>query len=215
MRHIITPDPINAYAELYTTPESDTLHSLNQETHANVRGAQMISGHLQGAFLQLLSQMVRPRRILELGTYTGYSAIALAKGLAEGGLLHTIDIDGDLQGMRDAYWEQSGLKHLIHQHIGPAAQIVPEIEGPFDLVFIDADKKNYGLYYDLTIDRMPSGGILIADNVLFRGEVILPEDQRSPTANYMHQFNIKVSEDPRVEQVLLPIRDGLMLVRKK
>lgn len=215
MQHTITPDPINFYAEQYTSPEDAVLASLNRETHAHVRGAQMISGHLQGVVLQMLSQMAAPAQILELGTYTGYSAISLARGLKEGGKLHTIDIDPYLQEMRDKYWKEAGVQDRIVQHIGEAASIISKIPGDFDLVFIDADKKNYGLYFDMVIDRVPSGGILIADNVLFHGEVILPPDQQSSTSAYMHEFNKKIAADDRVEQVILPLRDGLMLIRKK
>lgn len=215
MQHIITPDPINYYAEQYTTPENDVQASLNKETHAEVRGAQMISGHLQGMVLEMISHMIKPAQILELGTYTGYSAISLAKGLTEGGKLHTVDIDPYLQEMRDKYWQQAGLKDKIIQHIGEGATIIPKIKGNFDLVFIDADKKNYGLYFDMLIDRIPSGGFIIADNVLFHGEVILPVDQQSNTSLYIHDFNKKIAQDNRVEQVIMPLRDGLMLIRKK
>jgi len=215
MQHIITPDPINYYAEQYTTPENQVQAALNRETHANVRGSQMISGHLQGVVLEMLSCMIRPRQILELGTYTGYSAISLAKGLQEGGKLHTIDIDPYLQDMRDNYWQMSGMGNKIVQHIGEAATIIPKIKGNFDLVFIDADKKNYGLYFDMVIDRIPSGAFMIADNVLFQGEVILPKEQQSNTSLHMHDFNKKIANDSRVEQVIMPLRDGLMLIRKK
>jgi predicted O-methyltransferase YrrM len=215
MQHIITPDPINFYAEQYTSPEDTVLASLNRETHANVRGAQMISGHLQGVVLQMLSQMIAPAQILELGTYTGYSAISLARGLKSGGKLHTVDIDPYLQEMRDKYWQEAGVQDRIVQHIGEAISIIPKIKGDFDLVFIDADKKNYGVYFDMLIDRIPSGGFMIADNVLFHGEVILPADQQSSTSVYIHEFNKKIAADNRVEQVIMPIRDGLMLIRKK
>jgi caffeoyl-CoA O-methyltransferase len=215
MQHIITPDPINYYAEQYTTPENQVQAALNRETHANVRGSQMISGHLQGTVLEMLSYMIKPKQILELGTYTGYSAISLAKGLQEGGKLHTIDIDPYLQDMRDNYWQMSGMNNKIVQHIGEAATIIPKIKGDFELVFIDADKKNYGLYFDMVIDRVPSGAFIIADNVLFQGEVILPEEQQSNTALYMHAFNKKIASDNRVDQVIMPLRDGLMLIRKK
>ncbi len=215
MQHIITPDPINFYAEQYTSPEDNVQASLNRETHANVRGAQMISGHLQGVVLQMLSQMIAPSQILELGTYTGYSAISLARGLKEGGKLHTVDIDPYLQEMRDKYWLEAGVQDRIVQHVGEAISIIPKIKGDFDLVFIDADKKNYGVYFDMLIDRIPSGGFIIADNVLFHGEVILPADQQSSTSVYIHEFNKKIAADNRVEQVIMPIRDGLMLIRKK
>src|SRR5690606_30661558 len=140
MQHIITPDPINLYAEQFSTPENEVLAKLNQATHAHVKGAQMISGHLQGLALQMLSQIIQPTTILELGTYTGYSAISLAGGLRRGGKLHTIDIDASLQDMRNAYWKEAGVANRIIQHLGPAQEIIPKLEGNFDLVFIDADK---------------------------------------------------------------------------
>jgi caffeoyl-CoA O-methyltransferase len=210
----ITADPISHYAELYTTAEAEVLAALNRETQANVRGAQMLSGHLQGMLLQMISQMVKPQLILELGTYTGYSAICLAKGLMPGGMLHTVDIDNTLQEMRDRYWTESGLQHCITQHIGPADQIIDNISGTFDLVFIDADKKNYERYFDLVIDRMVSGGIILADNVLFHAEVIRTPEEQSNNAKAMHAFNCKIAADNRVEQVMLPIRDGISLIRK-
>src|SRR5690606_28349194 len=171
MQHIITPGPISQYAEAFTSPESAALKKLNQLTHESVRGAQMLSGHLQGMILQMLSQMLRPGLILELGTYTGYSAICLARGLRAGGMLHTVDIDASLQDIRTSYWKAEGLEDRIVQHIGEAADMIGRIEGSIDLVFLDADKKNYGLYFDLLIDKLPAGGVILADNVLFDGEV--------------------------------------------
>lgn len=215
MQHIITPDPINLYAEQFTSPESEVLADLNKETHAHVKGAQMISGHLQGMVLQLISQMLQPRLILELGTYTGYSAISLSTGLKPDGKLHTIDVDASLQSMRNSYWQKAGVDHKIVQHIGQAQDLIPTIkDGAFDLVFIDADKKGYCAYFDLVLENMNPGGIILADNVLFHGEIILPEDQQSKNAKYINQFNRKVADDKRVAQVLLPIRDGLMVIRK-
>jgi predicted O-methyltransferase YrrM len=175
----------------------------------------MLSGHLQGLFLQMLSLMVRPKYILELGTYTGYSAICLAKGLQQGGKLHTVDRDKSLQPVRDQYWQEAGLQGVIEQHIGDAATVIKGLEPPFDLVFIDADKKNYGLYFDLLIDKMQPGAYFLADNVLYSGEVVLPQEQRSNNARVIHEFNKKIAADERVEQVILPIRDGVMIIRKK
>jgi len=215
MENKFTSDPISHYAEIYSTPESPVLEALNHETQASVHGAQMLSGHLQGQLLKMVSSMIRPRLILELGTYTGYSAICMAYGLAEGGLLHTVDVDDKLQEMRNRYWEQAGMSAVIRQHIGTAASVIPEIEGEFDLIFIDADKKNYGLYFDLVIDRLSSRGCIIADNVLFHGEVVWPADQQGKNAAYIHEFNQKIAADERVEQVILPIRDGLSVIRKK
>lgn len=215
MKHVITPDPINFYAEKHTTPEDAVQEALNKETHATVRGAHMISGHLQGVVLEMLSLMLKPNSILELGTYTGYSAISLSKGLQDGGMLHTIDIDPYLQDMRNKYWKDAGIAHKITQHLGDAKDIIPKIKGAFDLVFIDADKKSYNQYFDLVVDRIPSGAFIIADNVLFHGEVVLPADQQSSAAAHIHEFNQKVAADQRVEQVILPLRDGLSIIRKK
>jgi len=215
MEHKITSDPINHYAEIYSSPETAVLEALNHETHASVHGAQMLSGHLQGQFLSMISHMIRPGLILELGTYTGYSAICLAAGLKGDGVLHTVDVDDKLQEMRDRYWSQAGLSAKIKQHIGDAASVIPVIEGTFDLVFIDADKKNYGLYFDLVIDRLSPHGCIVADNVLFHGEVILPPEQQSKNAACIHEFNKKIAADDRVEQVVLPVRDGVSIIRKK
>lgn len=215
MEHIINPEPISEYSERFTSAETVALKELNEKTVKEIPGAQMISGHLQGSFLQMISLMIQPENVLELGTYTGYSAICLAKGLKEGGKVHTIDIDDSLQNIRDTFWEKAGLKNKIQQHIGAAADIIPTLDCSFDLVFIDADKKNYGLYFDLIIERMDSGSWLLADNVLFHGEVVLPHAQQSKPAKSIHLFNEKIAADDRVEQVLLPVRDGLMLIRKK
>ncbi|RQO32509.1 methyltransferase [Taibaiella sp. KBW10] len=213
-QHQITSQAINEYAEQYSQEESGVLKSLNEATLANVRGAQMLSGALQGSFLSIISKLIKPKHILELGTYTGYSAICLAQGLAEGGTLHTIDTDDSLQQMRQAYWKEAGLEQIIVQHIGAAAEVLPKIDVSFDLVFIDADKKNYGLYFDMLIDTLPLGACLIADNVLFHSEVVLAEAEQSKSAQSMHAFNEKIKASDRVEQVILPIRDGISLIRK-
>ncbi|HET8573826.1 MAG TPA: O-methyltransferase [Edaphocola sp.] len=215
MQHTITPEPISEYAEQFSSPESILLKALNEKTHREIPGAQMLSGHLQGLFLQFISRMIRPERILEVGTYTGYSAICLAKGLAKGGILHTIDVDATLQEVRNEFWAREGLEQVVEQHIGPADKIIAELKGAFDLVFIDADKRNYGVYFDLVIDKVAPGGWILADNTLFHGEVVLPEEQRSKSAGFIHQFNRKVSADNRVEQVILPVRDGITIIRKK
>jgi len=159
--------------------------------------------------------MIRPKRILEVGTYTGYSAICLAAGLQNEGHLHTIDINEELEDMAFRYFCAAGLDKKITQHIGKAAEIIPTLEEEFDLVFIDADKQNYHLYYDLVFDKMPVGGFILADNVLYDGEVILPGEEQSKNARAMHAFNEKVHSDHRVEHVLLPVRDGIMIVRKR
>lgn len=202
------------YAEQFSTPEDPVLAQLNRETHIKVDLPVMLSGHLQGALLEMMSSMIRPKRILELGTYTGYSAICLAKGLAADGHLHTIDVNEELEDMAFRYFCAAGLDSKITQHIGKAAEIIPTLQEDFDLVFIDADKQNYHLYYDLVFDRVPVGGYILADNVLYDGDVLLPAAEQGKNARAMHAFNEKVRADARVAHVLLPVRDGIMIVRK-
>lgn len=214
MEHFLHSPNINNYAEAYTSPEDPILAKLNRETNLKVALPIMLSGHLQGAVLQALSFMLRPRRILEVGTYTGYSAICLAKGMPEDGHLHTIDYNEELQDMCFRYICDAGLEGKITQHIGQAEEIIPNINETFDLVFIDADKVNYGLYYDQVFDKVRKGGFILADNVLYDGEVVLPEAEQSKNAKAIHAFNEKLRNDSRVEQVLLPIRDGIMIARK-
>lgn len=214
MEHFLHSPNINIYAETYTSPEDPILAKLNRETNLKVALPIMLSGHLQGAVLQALSFMLRPRRILEVGTYTGYSAICLAKGMPEDGHLHTIDYNEELQDMCFRYICDAGLEGKITQHIGQAEEIIPTINETFDLVFIDADKVNYGLYYDQVFDKVRKGGFILADNVLYDGEVVLPEAEQSKNAKAIHAFNEKLRNDSRVEQVLLPIRDGIMIARK-
>ena len=213
MQHHLTSPEINAYAESITTPESDPLRKLNRETNLKVELPIMLSGHLQGAVLSMISHMVKPQRILEVGTYTGYSAICLAQGLTADGLLHTIDINEELADMCHRYWEEAGLGSKIKMHVGKGAAIIPTLDETFDLVFIDADKVGYAGYFDLVIDKVRPGGWIIADNVLYDAEVILPEEERSKNGRAMHAFNQKIAADPRVEQVLLPVRDGLLICR--
>lgn len=214
MTLVLIPPAINKYAEDFTSPEQPYLAALNRETHVKVELPVMLSGQLQGRILQMMSHMVRPRRILEIGTYTGYSAICLAQGLAENGHLHTIDINEELQDMCFRYFCEAGLEKNITQHLGKAADIIPGLNEEFDMVFIDADKQNYHLYYDMVFDKVPVGGFILADNVLFDGEVVLPAAEQGRNAKAMHAFNEKIKNDTRVEHVLLPVRDGIMVVRK-
>ncbi|MDX5422109.1 MAG: O-methyltransferase [Hymenobacteraceae bacterium] len=204
------------YAEEHTSPESELLHKINRQTHLNVMKPRMLSGHLQGRLLAMLSHMIRPKQILEVGTYTGYSALCLAEGLQPGGTLHTIDKNEELEDRVRGYFEEAGLSEKIRFYIGNALEIIPTIDAAFDLVFIDADKINNARYYDMVIDRMAPGGYIIADNVLWSGKVLekyrkkLDEDTAA-----LLDFNRKVQEDERVENILLPVRDGLMIARKK
>lgn len=213
MSQEITGHAFNRYAEEYTTQESEQLECLNEETQ-KLPGAQMNSGHLQGQILSMFSQMIQPRNILEIGTYTGYSAICLSRGLKEGGLVHTIDKDDSLTAMRLKHWQLNDCGQKIKLHIGDAANVIQELDHQFDLIFIDADKRNYVLYFDLLIDKVPLGTYFIADNTLFHGEVVLSKEKQSKSAGFIHEFNAKIAQDDRVEQVLLPIRDGLTIIRK-
>jgi len=210
----LIPPSIENYACDYSTEESLVLSQLNRETHLKVNLPIMLSGHLQGKVLEFISHMIQPKQVLEIGTYTGYSAICLAAGLKENGELHTIDINEELYDMCQSYFEKAGLSKKIIQHIGHAADIIPRIDCIFDLVFIDADKQNYHLYYDLVIDRLPIGAYILADNVLYDGEVLLGQEEQSKNAKAIQAFNEKIRADKRVIQVLLPIRDGLLLMKK-
>nr|MBD3623158.1 O-methyltransferase [Sunxiuqinia sp.] len=195
--------------------EDPVLQELERDTFLNVLRPRMLSGHIQGSMLTMLSQMIHPKRILEIGTYTGYSAICLAKGLQDQGYLHTIEINDELEEMAQKYFEKAGLQHKILQHIGDAKVIIPNLQEYFDLVFIDGDKRDYATYFDLVIDKVPSGGILIADNILWSGKVVEEVDPTDEQTRGILTFNQKVKEDPRVSQTILPLRDGLMLIRKK
>jgi caffeoyl-CoA O-methyltransferase len=214
MTQLLLPELLQRYSEEMTSPETPALAALNRETYLKVQMPVMLSGHLQGAVLSMLSHMVKPRRILEIGTYTGYSAICLAQGLTSDGHLHTIDINAELEDMSFHYFCQAGVEKRITQHIGDAVEIVPKLNETFDLVFIDADKQNYQLYYDLVFDKVPVGGYILADNVLYNGEIILPLEEQSKNAKAIHAFNVKLRNDNRIEQVLLPVRDGIMIARK-
>ena len=206
---------LSQYAEQHTTPENELLKSLNRDTHANVLAPRMLSGHLQGRLLSLFSKIIQPKAILEIGTYTGYAALCLAEGLTKDGVLHTIDINEELETRIHKYFNQSAYADQIKLHIGNALDIIPKIQEQFDLVFIDADKENYSNYYDLLIDQLPSGGIIMADNVLWSGKVIDTNalDSDNDTQE-LDKFNAKVQSDPRVENILIPVRDGIMVARK-
>jgi caffeoyl-CoA O-methyltransferase len=208
---------IHEYAEAYTTPESPLLANINQETQAEVLGSHMISGHLQGRILATFSQMIKPKRILEIGTYTGYSALCLAEGLDQNGILYTIDCDLSLHLRVKKYFEESDKGHQIKYYVGQALEIIPQIHETFELVFIDADKKNYINYYDLVIEKLSPHGFIIIDNVLWKGKVVETANQSliDKQTQRIIDFNNKVQNDPRTTNVLFPIRDGLMVVRKK
>ena len=205
---------LDQYILDHISPEDDFLYELNRETNLNVLHSRMLSGHLQGQILSMISCMVKPRCILEIGTFTGYSALCLAKGLAEGGQLHTIEIDDELESIARKYFLKSGMADRIVQHIGDARQIIPTIRSLFDLVFIDADKREYCDYYRLIFDRVPIGGFILADNVLWDGKVVDPNAANEEQTRGILEFNDLVQNDCRVKNVILPVRDGIMIVQK-
>jgi predicted O-methyltransferase YrrM len=204
-----------AYCEDHTSTEDQLLLKITRETQAKVLMPRMISGHLQGKMLELFVKMIQPKTILEIGTYTGYSGICMARGLAKTGKLITLDINDELETLVRGFFQESGLLNQIDYRLGNALKLIPEISGPFDLVFIDADKINYTNYYDLVIDKVPSGGIILADNVLWSGKILISPGQKiDKDTQAILDFNAKVQTDSRVENVLLPIRDGVMMARK-
>jgi len=208
------PEEIAAYTEAHSQAESPVLKELNRETQAGVLMPRMLSGHLQGRVLSMLSKMIKPLNILEIGTYTGYSAICLAEGLQQNGMLHTIDINEELADMANDFIEKAGFGNKVKTHLGNAISIISGMNEQFDLVFIDADKENYSVYYDLVLPKLNPGGFIIADNVLWSGNVLKSADQMDEETKAIDDFNNKVQADPRVENVLLPVRDGLMVIRK-
>jgi predicted O-methyltransferase YrrM len=208
-------EKIEQYALNHSQAESDVLKKLNRDTHAKVMQPRMLSGHMQGAFLSMLSKMIQPSAILEIGTYTGYSAICLAQGLVPNGKLHTIDVNEERDKMVQSFIKEANLESKIKCHIGDAMKIIPTLNMQFDIVFIDADKKNYSNYYDLVFDKVKIGGYIIADNVLWSGKVVDIEKNKDSDTILIDAFNKKVHADNRVEHLLLPLRDGLMIARKK
>lgn len=208
-------DPkLDEYVVAHSEKEPTLLSELNRETYLKVLIPRMIAGHFQGRVLSMLSHMIKPKTILEIGTYTGYSALCFAEGLQSKGMIHTIDHNEELVEMQNRYFEQSDYRAQIIQYTGNAVDIIPTIEGDFDMVYIDADKENYCNYFDLVIDRVPKGGYIIADNVLWSGKVILPDDPKDEETQRLKEYNLKIQLDDRVQNVLFPIRDGLMIARK-
>ena len=209
-------DPaLDDYCSRNSGEEAWYLRELAEETLAKVEMPIMLSGHLVGRSLSMLSHLVRPKIAVEIGTYTGYGALCIAEGLAQGGMLHTIDIDPYLPEMVHRYITKAGMLDRITMHHRPALDVIPSLPAPFDLVFIDADKQNYPRYYDAVIDRMSPGGIIIADNVLWDGKVLAPADQHDEKTAALSEYARKVRTDDRVEQVMVPIRDGLLVARRK
>ncbi|MFP4472069.1 MAG: O-methyltransferase [Bacteroidales bacterium] len=209
----IHPDFEN-YAEAHSTPESDLLYRLYRETNLKTMYPRMMSGQLQGLFLRMVSRMLRPESILEIGTFTGYSTINLAMGLADGGVVHTIDSNVESVEIGKKYFREAGLDDRIVTHIGNAIDIIEKIEGVFDLVFIDADKENYLNYFEMIIDRVRPGGIILADNAFWDGKVFDEKTGDKETQGII-RFNKAIQSDIRVENVLIPLRDGIMMINKR
>ena len=209
------PAHLTAYTEAHTSPESTLLARLSRHTRAHVMAPRMLSGQMQGRFLSMISWMIQPRRVLEIGTYTGYSALCLAEGLSSDGRLITLEQNEELETVIRSYWQQSPLSGKIELRIGVAAELIPTLDEMFDLVFIDADKRNNALYYELVLDRLRPGGFILTDNVLWSGKVIEPLKPNDEDTRAVLAFNDLIQRDERVENVLLPIRDGMMLIRKK
>ena len=207
-----TSQILDSYLESNASSEDPILAELSRETFLKVQMPQMLSGHVQGIFLELLSRMIVPRRILEIGTFTGYSTICLAKGLAPDGILYTLDINEELEPLFSKYFVRSGLDSKIKFIPGNALKTIPEINEEFDIVFIDADKMNYINYYDLIIDKVKSGGYILTDNVLWSCKVL--EEKKDKETLNIHLFNEKLASDPRIQNVIIPIRDGMNIARK-
>lgn len=208
------PEDIDQYAHQFTQKESELLAKLNRDTQIKMVNPRMLSGHLQGRFLSMISHLKQPKTILEIGTYTGYSALCLAEGLNKNGRLITIDINEEIAHFAQQFIDQSDYTSQIELMVGDATKIIPTLTQTFDLVFIDADKENYNVYFDLIIDKVPQNGYILIDNVLWDGHILKPENEMDLNTKAIHQFNQKVHNDSRVENLLLPIRDGLMLLRK-
>mgnify|MGYP003644193723 FL=1 len=208
-------DDLEYYLSQNHDPEEDLLAELNRQTHLKILQPRMLSGPLQGRYLSFLSKLLRPERILEIGTYTGYSALCLAEGLAPSGRLHTIEINDELESFTQSFFSRSAYADKLQLHIGDALEIIDELKEPWDLIFIDADKPRYLNYYEKLIPQLKSGAVILADNVLWSGKVLKEPDPRDESTLALVEFNRFVQDDGRVENLLLPLRDGLMCIRKK
>jgi len=210
-----TDKSLQNYIEQHTEAEDEVLKELSRQTHLKVLRPRMLSEHIQGKILTMLSRMIKPKYILELGTYTGYSAICLAKGLQANGVLHTIDINDELEGFAAPFIKKAGFENQIVCHFGNALNLIQAFDVLFDLVFIDADKREYLAYYQLVFDKVASGGFIIADNIFWDGNILNSPEKQDEYTKGILEFNAFVHNDTRVENVIFPVRDGLMVLRKK
>lgn len=210
----ILPEDLQAYLDNHCEPEPGALNFINRETHLKVLKPNMLSGHYQGRVLSMLSKMMQPKLILEIGTFTGYATICLAEGLTEDGIIHTIEVNPEMEEMLNSHFKLTNVEKKIKQHFGPALTIIPDFAyKSLDIVFIDADKKNNLLYFELIFDKVRSGGLIIIDNVLWKGKVYGTENDADTES--FRKLNDQIAADSRVEKLILPVRDGLLLIRKK
>ena len=209
------PENLDDYVVSHSENEPELLQELNRETYQKILQPRMLSGHYQGRILSMFSKLVNPKNILEIGTYTGYSALCLAEGMQSNGVLHTIDVNEELVDFQRKYFDKSGYGKQIHQYLGNALEIIPKLDTTFDLVFIDADKENYSNYFNVIIDKLNTGGIIISDNVLWSGKVLETTFKKYDTSTpALIEYNALLKKDKRIETVVLPIRDGLTISRK-
>ena len=210
-------EKIDQYIEAMSSPQGELLHELERETYLRVINPRMISGHIQGKFLEMLVRMLRPKRILEIGTFTGYSALSMAMGLEEDGVIDTCEVDDELEMIAADFFERSGLGHKIRQHIGSALEVVPSLGEQYDLVFIDGDKREYTAYYEMLFKHnlVHSNSFILADNILWYGKVVEEVGRKDKQTQEIIAFNDYVRNDSRVENVILPLRDGINLIRVK
>lgn len=208
------PEALDEYVMTYSEDEPELLQQLSRETYQKILQPRMLSGHYQGRLLSMISKIVNPINILEIGTYTGYSALCLAEGMQSHGELHTIDVNEELMDFQRKYFDKSAFGGQIFQHLGDALEIIPKLDNTFDLIFIDADKENYPQYFHLVINKLNKGGILLSDNVLWSGKVIEPLEKNDASTKALLDYNRLLKEDTRIETVILPIRDGLTISRK-
>jgi len=205
---------LHIYCDNHTTKSSDLLYQLERETHLKTLAPQMLSGQLQGRFLSFLSRMMRPKAVLEIGTFTGYATICLAEGLTEGGVVHTIEVNRELEYLIRKYLEKSDFEEKIHLHMGDAKEVIPTLPiQEFDLIMVDAGKKDNAFFYEMALERLRSGGLILIDNVLWDGKVLHPP--KDAMTRQIIEFNDFIQKDKRVENLLLPLRDGMFLVMKK
>jgi caffeoyl-CoA O-methyltransferase len=210
----ILPDDLQKYLDMHCDPEPEALKTINRETYLKVLKPHMLSGHYQGRLLSMLSKMMQPKRILEIGTFTGYATICLAEGLTEDGIIHTIEVNREMEEMLNSHFKLTNVEKQVRLHFGPAEDVLNDLaEKNFDIVFIDADKKNNYRYFELVFDKVRSGGLIIIDNVLWKGKVYGEENDADTQA--IRKLNDQVSVDSRVEKLILPVRDGILLIRKK